>query len=216
MRYHADILTHTRGESSIIKLVTLGPEAIEYMRQELAHPDPLADALRQVPLEAGRVTAYVPSQASAEEVCELRAVISASNVEGGQASLATVEFVYRYLQQGGTRVLLMGSYPAKPSDWRVFNHPRLGGLREWAERLACEGRVYFFATESSDLKRVHDVFEDGQAMTTFGILASDLSWAPTRHSNPTRAEVEDMVRHADHVLVGAYDSTGTLIWSRQE
>jgi hypothetical protein len=204
-----------RGESSISKLVTLGPEAIEYMREELAHPDPLADTIRQVPLEVGRVTAYVPGQASAEEVCKLRAVISGSNVEGAQVYEAELEFVFRYLQQGGTRVLMMGSHPAKPSDWRVFNLPRLGGLREWAERLICEGRVYFFATEAADLKRVRDVFEDGQAMTTFGILASDLSWTPSRHNDLARAQLEDMVRHTDHVLVGAYDSTGTLLWSKQ-
>jgi hypothetical protein len=108
---------------------------------------------------------------------------------------------------------MMGSHPAKPSDWRVFNHPRLG--REWAERLTCEGRVYFFATEASDLGRVHHVFQDGQAMTIFGILASELSWTPTRHSDLARAELEDVVLHADHMLVGAYDSTGTLIWSKQ-
>ncbi len=85
-----------------------------------------------------------------------------------------------------------------------------------AERLTCEGRVYFFATEASDVNRVYDVFEDGQAMTTFGILASDLSWMPTHHGNLARAKLEDIVRHVDHVLVGAYDSTGTLIWSKQK
>lgn len=212
--YHTGILIHTRGASSIVKLVTLGPEAIGYMREELAHPDPLADALRQMPLDAGRVIAYVPSQASAEEVHELRAVIRSSNVEGTQAFRATVEFVYRYLQQGGTRVLLMGSHPAMPSDWRVFNLPRFG--RDWANRLTCEGQVYFFATEASDLNRVHDVFDDGQAMTIFGILASDFSWTPTRHSELARANLEDIVRHSDYVLVGSYDSTGMLIWSKQK
>jgi hypothetical protein len=195
--------------------VALGLEAIAYMQEELAYPDPLADALRQVPLEAGRVAAYVPSQASAEAVRTLRAVISGSNVEGAEVFTAEVEFVCRYLQQGGSRVLLMGSHPAKPSDWRVFSRPRLGGLREWAERLTCEGRVYFFATEASDVNRVRAVFEDGQAMTTFGILASDLSWTPLRHDDLARAQVEDLVRHIDHILVGAYDSTGTLFWGRQ-
>lgn len=214
MRYHAGILAPMRGESNIVKLVTLGPEAIEYMREELAHPDPLADVLRQVPLEAGRVTAYVPSQANAESLRKLRAVISSSNVEGAQVFRATVAFVYRYLQQGGARVLLMGSHPAMPSDWRVLNLPRLG--RELAEWLACEGRVYFFATEASNLNRVYDVFADVQALTTFGILASDLSWAPTGHNDLARATLNDIVRHFDHVLVGAYDSTGTLIWSKQK
>lgn len=216
MRYHADILTYTRGDHNIIKLVTLGSEAIEYMREELAHADPLADVLRRLPLETGRITAYAPDQANNEEVRKLRAVISSSNVEGAQVYEAELEFVFRYLHQGGNRVLLMGSHPAKPSDWRVLNGPRLGGLREWAEQLTCEGRVYFFATEASDVNRVRDVFEDGQAMTTFGVLASNLPWTPTRHSDLARAELEDVVRHTDHVLVGAYDSTGTLIWSKQK
>lgn len=100
-----------------------------------------------------------------------------------------------------------------PADWRGLNRPRLGGLREWAAWVTCERRVYFFATEASDRTQVRAVFEDGQAKTTFGLLAHNLSWTPTPHSDLARTQVEDLVRHADQVVVGAYDSTGTLLWS---
>ena len=202
-----------RGASDIVKLVTLGPEAIAYMREELAHPDPLADALQQAPLEAGRVRVHVPDQANAEDMRDLRAVLCGSTGEGAQVFLAEVEFVFRYLRQGGSRALLMGSHPGMPADWRGLNRPRLGGLREWAAWVTCERRVYFFATEASDRTQVRAVFEDGQATTTFGLLAHNLSWTLTPHSDLARTQVEDLVRHADQVVVGAYDSTGTLLWS---
>jgi hypothetical protein len=62
----------------------------------------LADALRQLPLEAGQVTSYVPSQTIDEEIRELRAVFRAPFGEGPRAHATMIKFVYEYLQKGGS------------------------------------------------------------------------------------------------------------------
>jgi hypothetical protein len=70
----------------------------------------------------------------------------------------------------------MGRHPALLRDYRGLKLRRLGiPGREWAEWLVCEERVYFYATQASDFSRVNDVFGDVQAMTTFGVLAKELS-----------------------------------------
>ncbi len=53
--------------------MTLRSEAIAYIREELVCPDPLTDALQQLPLEAGHVTTYLPERATDEDVRNLRA-----------------------------------------------------------------------------------------------------------------------------------------------
>jgi hypothetical protein len=206
----------TKGAGCIVKLVTLGSDAVAYIREELVHPDPLADALRQLPLETGRVTSYVRSQTTDDELRKLRAVPKDPDNEGGRAHVMMIKFVYDYLQQGGKRVLIMGSHPTHLLDTRMFNHLILGRLgREWAEWVVCEERMYFCATEVSSYDRVHHVFDDVQAMTIFGVLASNLPRSVTPQEVVTQTALADVVRLADHVLVGAYDSGGMLIWSTQ-
>jgi hypothetical protein len=209
-----NLRARTEGAGCIVKLVTLGSDAVAYIREELVHPDPLADALRQLPLEAGQVTSYVPSQTTDDELRKLRAVFSAPFGEGPRAYATMIKFVYDYLQLGGRRALIMGCHPALLLDTRMFNHLILGRFgREWAEWVMCEERMYFFATEASTYNRVHHVFDDVQAMTIFGVLASELPRSVTPQEVVTQTAVADVVRLADHVLVGAYDSGGMLIWS---
>jgi hypothetical protein len=73
-----------------------------------------------------------------------------------------------------------------------------------------------YATETSERVRVREVLSDVQARSTFGCLTRGQSWAPPLHDPVARADLEAVSQRADHVLVGAYDTAGTLIWSRQE
>jgi hypothetical protein len=141
------------GEGRIARLVKLGPEAITYMREELVHPDPLADVLQKLPLEAGHITTYVPNQTSMEEIYTHRAVFRSPKVEVWPAIKATEDFIYRYLHQGGSWVWIMGRHPALSQDYRGLKLTRLG--RDWSDWFTCEGWVYFYATEicNGDMQR---------------------------------------------------------------
>jgi hypothetical protein len=90
-----------KGADCIVKLVTLGSDAVACIREELVHSDPLADALRQLPLEVGRVTSYVHSQTTDNELRKLRAVPKDPDNEGPRAYATMIKFVYDYLQRVG-------------------------------------------------------------------------------------------------------------------
>ena len=87
---------------------------------------------------------------------------------------------------------------------------RLG--RAWSDWFICATHVGFYMTEAADERRMHDFFNDVQALTTFGVLTHDVELP--LHDELPREALEGAMAQADYVVVGAYEFCGALVWSR--
>lgn len=67
-------------------------------------------------------------------------------------------------------------------------------------------------TEAADERRMHDFYNDVQALTTFGVLTHDVELP--LHGELPQETLDRAVGQADHIVIGAYEDLGVLIWSR--
>ena len=88
--------------------------------------------------------------------------------------------------------------------------PYLG--HEWSDWFLCASHVGFYVTNTADERRMHDFFNDVQALTTFGVLTHDVELP--LHDELPREALEGAMAQADYVVVGAYEFCGALVWSR--
>jgi hypothetical protein len=207
------MLRAKRKDNAIPELVELPPIACQYMREELACEHPLAQAISDLPLESGHVYIFATESIPAERLLDLREVPFISTDDVGTCWLAFVDFATDYLGRGGKRTLMMGN-PYITHDylrqWLQRTPLRLG--REWTDWCVCGEYIGFYVTEMADKWRIHDFFNDIQAQTTFGILTHDVN-LPLHDELPLEV-LQRAVAQADYVVIGAYDDSSMLIWSR--
>jgi hypothetical protein len=204
-----------RKDNAIPELIELPSIAYQYIREELANAHPFAHVISSLPLESGHVQVFATENASVADLLELRGAPNPFlSVDDLRASWqAFVDFVTDYLRRGGKRTLMMGNpYITHDSLRRWLQRTPLRLGREWTDWCICGDYVGFHVTETADERRIRDIFDDVQALTTFGILTKDVE-LPLHDELPLET-LERAVAQADYVVIGAYEDNGMLIWSR--
>ncbi len=183
------------------------------MREELANPHPLAQAISDLPLASGQVQVFATKDTPVENLLRLRDNPFLSDDDLRASWQSFKRFAANYLRLGDSREFLMGN-PDITCDYllqRLQRGPlRLG--REWTSWCICGDYIGFYVTETAGKQRIHDFFNDVQAQTTFGVLTHDIE-LPLHDELPPEV-LERAAAQADYILVGAYEFNGMLIWSR--
>lgn len=216
----------------MIKEIEFGDEAIGFIRARLAEGHTLSKYLLSLPLEDGRVAAYVPVTADdvrsarfgsgglVERDTSLETTFAGSDgrvfriipvtaqPQRLETELELANFIMAYLQRPGSRHAVFEHALATPSDpW----------LRSSTLRYFSYGsEVYIFLTEAdADVATIIDAVRGSRTYLFTGILTMATAM-PELQSAETVTEdlLQTLALSSEYILVGAYDGEGELIWSR--
>lgn len=186
-----------------------GSEAISYARKELSNGGTYSRHLAELPLEDGDITSYLPREVAIARTIDLEhSVFLRTTVEMKQSRLTTAGFVRNYLGEGPKRIALFETLS------RVGDPLLLSESLPYVTHL---GEVYVLAThtESSTeaiLKRIkrarHYPFVAG-LIDPVGIRIQ-----PGPPAEVPGDDLGTLARNTDHIVIGAFDMEGFLIWSR--
>lgn len=180
--------------------------AIPYVRSSLEAGSTLAQHLVRLPLEKGRVVTHLPAETSPEAVEQFETGHIASRRETRRH---LTSFIETYLNGYEERYGVFETF-ARLGD-RGFDP-----LEEqfWSYQL----EVYDFVSSrdcGSDLiyRTVHSLARPYPFVGALTSLPKGQLHMPIGHELAI-SEIEMLASRTEHILIGAYDDEGTVIWSR--
>ena len=194
---------------SVVAKRPFGSEVIPYIRRELANGSAFSRNLAEMTLEDGGVVSYLPHELHMTEGVNFGDSLDLRG--GGAARLAreaTAEFVSSYLRRGAKRIALFETL-SRIGDSSMS--------RESLPYVTHFGEVYFLATHSESdpdavLERIkwarHYPFVAG----LIDLIATRVHVLP--HAEVPAEDLAALARKTTHILIGAFDMEGFLIWSR--
>jgi len=199
-----------------------GPEAIVYIREQLAKGLTLASYLLRLPLEEGVVRAYLPDTASEEAAQNFR--------EGGVREGIFLDELASYMalpkeEEDDSLTTLILEHLAK-SDAPLVVFEDAAGSPEFPAWQSPKHQYFIFNSEvyhflnpqDVDLRRIHRTIWTAHVYPFIGILTSR-STAEQEigdRQKVTADTLEKLANRTRHLVIGAYDLEGELIWSRTD
>lgn len=185
--------------------IVLGREALAYVRSSLSEGSALSHYLLALPLEEGEVKSCVPAGVERVEASDLP--------DGGRLGFAgegwrwVAPFVQAYLSLGSRRYGMFETLWG-PDDPAVGQRP--------VPYLVHEDEVYYLLTPQSTEQEIRSVLRAARSYPFVGALArEEREIANTSVGQRIGAQVLKAVAEGtDHLLIGAYDDDGALVWSR--
>jgi hypothetical protein len=187
----------------------LGPEAFRYVCSQIEQGGPLTSALKLSP--AGSVWAFIPSGAASSQRAEDFGGGAVFTAEDAYEILRhVIGFIAEFLDRNSLTVVI-----AEDQFFKLSDPPNLG------HRLVFEygGKTYHYrqsAEQDSNLRAAEQIVNEVSHYPLILILTR----IPSNASLPNRGAIDKYVANAlvsgiEHVIVGAYDEEGYIIWSRK-
>ena len=219
--------------SDTYKEITLGPEAVDYIRDRLAEGKTLAEfLLDRADLNKGRVTTFLPSNADLSKVNNFSSggILSAPPPEMHRhymtphgirmvpvpnTSTQLAAIIQEFLKQGDVRVCLFESAVAKTTDG-FLSTPNAKDLRV----LSFQGNVYYLLKHQDNSEKIEKTLRYAKSFRALGVLvhlSKDKFLPFDEDSAPkelTLDELKVLAEETEKMIIGAYDGEGYLIWSR--
>lgn len=182
--------------------VELGRTGIEYVSSQLAMGRALSRALRELDLTSGTIWTFVDEPTNPGRLTDFLAG-GRSGRPGTESAM--IEFIHDHLRKGLRSCAVFEDVFAKPGD------PVLE--RSQVPYFACEDDVFnFLVGPEHNLDQVRQLLNTSQAYRLVGVL-SEVEGSEPAHDVPFDA-LRLLVSRAEHVIVGAWDGEGEIVWSR--
>lgn len=180
-----------------------GGTALEYIREQLETGGSLAHELLQLDLLDGRIWAFVREDADPSSLGRFEEYIEA---DGPEAELELANFVLRHLSMDGRKCAIFEDPFAREGDPVLLR-------AEQVPYLTYAGEVLDFLQGPNHTQYdIQRLIWASRAYRMVGILSSSDPLLP--RAPMTSSALSALVQSANHVIVGAWDSRGQLIWSR--
>jgi hypothetical protein len=189
-----------------LREVEFGLEALTYIQSQLARGKSLSQHLLQLPLEAGRVVSYLPDGIDPKEAAQR---FAAGGVVQQRKSLAKVaDLIAGYLRNQTDRVAVFEDQVAKPGDPWLQTSP--------VQFFTHGSDVYHFIRASDNGPgRVRDLIRFARDYVFTGIVArlADHMGELVNTAEVSPDVIRSLAAGSEHIIVGAFDGEGALIWS---
>ena len=221
--------------SEAYKEITLGPEAVDYVRDRLVTGKTLAKLLLdRGDLDKGKITAFLPTDADLSKVNNFSrgGVLPAPPLEtyhhyttpdGTKTVMAPVPgtsnqlaaMVQEFLNRSDKRIGLFESAVAKPTDG-FLSTPNAKDLRV----LSFQGNVYYLLKHQDNSEKIEKTLRYAKSFRALGVLvhlSKDKFLPFGEDSVPkelTLDELKVLAEETEKMIIGAYDGEGYLIWTR--
>jgi hypothetical protein len=205
-----------REETSTYKIHQFdGPGVFRHLRQALEWDDPLSKNLRELPIEQGSVTSYLPSSFEIPDRDEFRygqAYIIGEEVS--QAFMFSVNFIHDYLKAVPNRVVMFPTIYHRGEKSAVeltVPYVYLSPDESLRQPVCC-----FIDHHTATLDTVERAMREARPFSFLGILTSlpGNSGSLRSAQELTAADAQALAIKTDHLIVGAFDDIGKLIWTR--
>ena len=188
----------------------VGPQANCFVRDYLTYGHALDSRLKKcVALNAGTVTAYLPSGIPRERVLEF--------TEGGVADPAVSEIylartIREFLTAAQGRVCLFEDPVLRPTD-----PPRLGSN---VQRLTLNDEVYYYLNSlSSEDELILQTIREADYPNYFLCILTSVpgdAIFPISQGQLGDEELDLLIGRTEKIVIGAYDDEGYLVWDKSE
>lgn len=222
--------------SDAYKEITLGPEAIDYVRDRLAEGKTLAKfLLDRSDLDNGQVTTFLPTDADLSKINNFSrgGVLPTPPLEthrhytapdGTKTVMVPVPdtntelaaMIQAFLKQRDARICLFESAVAKSTDG-FLSTPNAKDLRV----LTFQRDVYYLLKETDDREKIEKNLRYAKSHLVLGVLvhlSNQDKFLPLDEDflrqELTLDELKILAEDTEKIVVGAYDGEGYLIWSR--
>jgi hypothetical protein len=191
----------------MLKEFEFGSEAIIYVQSCLSSGNTLSRRLLKLTLGSGRVTAHLPANVSPVTAREFEFGGIAKGGENPWSHLAA--FIAEYLSGQGKRYAVFEAIERKGDpcvsslDKKFFTHG---------------SELYFFLTSrDQDLSSITGTIRAARSYPFVGALTSVPEDEPDIRADfeVTTDVLEKLAARTEHILIGAYDDEGVLIWSER-
>jgi len=188
--------------------VQLDSHALEFVRGRLGigvdlRPGlPLRRALRQLPLEAGKVWIWAPMSAHLERV-DFDGGLPAGITPNDHRDLLT-HFLQDYLSRPG-RFAILEDHDAAATDTFLASKPP-------GSFLSYEDYVYWQAARSDS---VNSMLQFGLGLfNCIAMTRPSTRWEGLPPVDLTAEDIDEIANATEHVALDAFDFEGFLVWSR--
>jgi hypothetical protein len=194
----------------VVKKFELGKMAIEYVRENLLHGLTLSQRLSRVVLGGGQVFAFLPEEASMEAAARFDI--------GGLTGAGAVAEIERAVS-----LVISSHLSGRGSPYAIFEdccpRPADGSLRGPGRPLffSCGEEVYYFVPPGeSDPSKIVATMRSVSSWTFNAVLTHGANLPALEDWADLSPDL--LSRYAEgvvHILVGAYDREGYLLWTRR-
>lgn len=185
--------------------VEFGPTALEYVRKQLESGGSLAHELLRLDLLNGRTWAFVREGADTSSLGRFEESIAA---DGREAELELADFVLQHLSTDDRSCAMFEDPFAREGDPVLLRTEQVPYLIYGGEVLD------FLQGPNHTQDDVQRLIWASRAYRMVGILSYSDPLVPRAAITPT--VLGALIQSANHVVVGAWDSEGQLIWSRNQ
>jgi hypothetical protein len=180
-------------------------EGISYIRSRLSQGTTLSEELLRLPLEEGRVFAYLPEGIDRSEIAIEYGVANMSADAGRQRDEKLVGFVSSFLASSLRGYAIFEDLINRPGS------PFLSDV----SYFVFESNDYPFVDSASDNELILRTIRKAGHYPFIGVLTEAVDEPPIRNKQEISLETVQLLgRNAKHIVVGAYDMEAYLIWSR--
>jgi hypothetical protein len=211
-----------------INEVPLGPEAFSYVREVLSAGNALAEGiLKGLPLDAGRISTYLPEGLTPTAVNQFRF--------GGKLSQQLAQPVGRSFISNSKRghytpvpnldMLLVARISAHlksaPGAICMFESPLAKAGDKWVRRSKIHSLVYgndvyhiLVSDDTTELVQLTLKKSRAVAPPLFGVLSRWSSESSFTSGEIELADLKKIAKCTEQFLVGAYDGESFLVWKK--
>ncbi len=216
----------------MLEEVILDQRALDYIEQFLEDGYTLSRDLLRLPLAVGRVVTHLPPNAPPTALSNFRwggvlpsfseleswhvnangqrtrFVSVSSNPLRQEIDAVLADFIADYLQGPGRCYAVIEDTNARPDD---------ASLGSWVGQwFSYESEVYqFLTTADIDSAVILRTWRGTGSYRPLGILVAGPDLPDLTHGQEVTVEtLQQLTDHTDHLIIGAYDGEGELLWSK--
>lgn len=194
----------------MLKELEIDAQAVSYIRQELNEGDAFAQYLLDLPLEDGRVISYLPSEVYPMGNQDFRqSIFLSTGIKiASEAKLKIQGFISAYLGKGGRSYAIFETLGRTGDAWLTTTD---------ISYFIHDSKAYSFLTpEDSDLQSILEALRRARHYPfVCGLTSLSDDDAQIQSFQETATSVlRNLAANAEHIVIGAFDAEGYLIWSR--
>lgn len=207
--------------------LNFGPDAIAFIRLQLSTRGTFWQMLCDLPLEMGRVSAFLPPAATPKDLLHfawhlnVRKDLEAGSVDWEYRERER-EFVADYFQQGHRAAIFRGETQPPPRGGPRQIGGAIRGLtltrsfpNTYSSEVPTITDVYYLLAEPADPKQVLEGYDSMERMPLLGALASLPATAelPGNGQEVDRDFLQWFAGRTECILCSAFGNDATLIWT---